>query len=154
MKLRKKLLAVAVIAAIVVSFMVYFWASNDEGGNAEKNQGTPSDAKDDTSDVTENSTDTDVLEFNAVVNGMRCVDVLVKVDINDGLTEKEAKLIAETTFTQVMGKEAMHQLDTLTFDNIQIEAHYTWGYNENDMGHVFDMNADLTTLQITVSHCF
>ena len=154
MKLRKKLLAVAVIAAIVVSFMVYFWAPKYEGGNAEKNQDTPSDAKDDTSDVTENSTDTDVLEFNAVVNGMRCVDVLVQVDISDGLTEKEAELIAETTFIQVMGEEAMHQLDTLTFDNIQIEAHYTWGYNENDTGHVFDMNADLTTLQITVSHCF
>jgi hypothetical protein len=154
MKLRKKLLVVAVIAAIVVCFMVYVWATRDEGVNAGKNQETPSDAKDNPSDVTENSTDTDVLEFKAVVNGMRCVDVLVQVDISDGLAEKEAELIAQTTFIQVMGEEVMHQLDTLTFDDTRVEAHYTWGHDENDIGHVFDMTADLTTLQITVSHCF
>jgi hypothetical protein len=147
MKLNKKLLVLAVIAALVVSVMVYVWAPRDEGVDAERNQETPSDA-------TENSNDTDLLEFKAVVNGIRCVDVLVHVNISDGLTEKEAELIAETTFIQVMGEEVMHQLDTLTFDNIQIEAHYTWGYDENDMGHVFDLTADLTTLQIIVSHCF
>jgi hypothetical protein len=154
MILRKKLLALAVIAAIVVSFMVYVWATRDEGVDAEKNQETPSDTTDNPSDVTENSSDTDLLEFKAVVNGMRCVDVLVQVDISDGLTEKEAELIAGTTFIEVMGEEVTHRLDTLTLDDTRIEAHYTWGHDENDMGHVFDMTADLTTLQITVSHCF
>jgi len=106
-----------------------------------------------TSDVTPPS-DPNITTFTAIVNGMRSVDVFVYVDISDGLTEKEAKLIAEATFIQVMGEEVTHRLDTLTFDDTQIEAHYTWGHDENDMGHVFDMTADLTTLQITVSHCF
>jgi len=154
MKLRKKLLAVALIAAITVSFVAYAWVARDEGVDAEKNQETSSDTTDNPSDATENSSDTDVLEFKAVVNGMRSVDVLVYVDISDGLTEKEAELIAGTTFIQVMGEEVTHRLDTLTFDDTQIEAHYAWGHDENDMGHVFDMIADLTTLQITVSHCF
>lgn len=138
MKLRKKLLVVALMVAIAVSFIAYTWATRDEGARAEKNQETPSD----------------VTKFKAVVNGMSSVDVLVYVDISDGLTKKEAELIAGTTFIQVMGEEVTHQLDTLTFDDTQIKAHYTWGHDENDMGHIFDMTADLTTLQITVSHCF
>jgi nucleoside-specific outer membrane channel protein Tsx len=154
MRLRKKLLAAAMIAAIAVSFVAYAWATRDEGADAEKNQESPSDTTDNPSDVTGNSSVTDVLEFKAVVNGMRSVDVFVYVDTSDGLTKKEAELIAGTTFIQVMGEEVSHQLDTLTFDDTQIEAHYTWGHDENDMGHVFDMIADLTTLQIAVSHCF
>ena len=137
MKLRKTLLVVALMVAIALSFGAYAWAAY-EGARAEKNQEAPSDA----------------ISFKAVVNGMRSVDVFVYVDISDGLTEKEAELIAEATFIQVMGEEVTHRLDTLTFDDTQIEAHYTWGHDENDMGHVFDMTADLTTLQITVSHCF
>ena len=96
----------------------------------------------------------DVIEFKAVVNGVREVDVVVHVDISDGLTEEEAELIAEATFVQVMGQNVMHLLETLAFDDNQIEAHYDWGYDESDIGHVFDMAADLTTLQMTVSHCF
>jgi len=99
-------------------------------------------------------THADVTKFKAVVNGMRDVDVFVCVDISDGLTKKEAELIVGTTFIVVMGDYVTHRLDTLTFDDTQIEAHYTWGHNEIDMGHVFDMTADLTTLQIAVSHCF
>ena len=95
-----------------------------------------------------------MIQFKAVVNDMRDVDVLVRVNISDGLSEKEAELIAEATFIQVMGQNVIRQLDTLTFDDAQIEAHYTWGYDENDMGHVFEMTADLITLQITVTHCF
>jgi hypothetical protein len=99
-------------------------------------------------------THADVTEFKAVVNGMRSVDVFVCVDISDGLTKKEAELIVGTTFILVMGDYVTHRLDTLTFDDTQIEAHYTWGHSEIDMGHVFDMTADLTALQIAVSHCF
>lgn len=91
--------------------------------------------------------------FTAVVNEMRNVDVLVQVDISDGLTEEEAKQITEATFIQVMEQTVMHKLDTLTHSDTQINAHYFWGYDETDMGHIFDMDANLITLQITVSHC-
>jgi len=138
MRLKKKVLVVALIVAIVVSFAAYAWAPRNEGAHAEKNRETPSD----------------VTKFRAVVNGMRSVDVFVCVDISDGLTEKEAELIVGTTFIMVMGDYVTDRLDALIFDDTQITAHYTWGYDENDMGHVFDMTADLTTLQITVSHCF
>ena len=154
MRLRKKLLVVAMVVAIAVSFVAYAWVAGDGGADVEKNQEPPSDATDNPSDVTENSSDTDVLEFKAVVNGMRSVDVFVCVNISDGLTEKEAELIAGTTFIQVKGEYVWRRLDTLTFDDTQIEAHYSWGYDKTDLGHVYDMTADLTTLQITVDHCF
>ena len=99
------------------------------------------------------SVPSDVTKFTAVVNEMRSVDVLVHVDISNGLTEEDAELIAEATFIEVMGERVLHQLDTLTFNDTQIKAHYTWGVDENDMGHVFDMTADLTKLLITVAHC-
>ena len=99
------------------------------------------------------STHADVTKFKAVVNGMRSVDVFVCVNISDGLTEKEAELIVGTTFIRVKGDYVTHRLDTLTFDDAKIEAHYTWGVDKNDTGHVFDVTADLTTLQITVTHC-
>ena len=153
MRLRKKLLVVAMMVAIAVSFVAYAWVTIDVGVGG-KNQGAPSDATDNPSDVTENSSDTDVLEFKAVVNGMRSVDVFVCVNISDGLTEKEAELIAGTTFIQVKGEYVWRRLDTLTFDDTQIRAHYAWGYDETDLGHIYDMTADLTTLQITVDHCF
>jgi hypothetical protein len=93
-------------------------------------------------------------QFKAVVNGMSEVDVFVRVNISDGLTEVEAKQIVEATFIQVMGKNVTRQLDAITINDSQIKAHYFWGYNENDTGHVFDMDLDLTTLKILVSRCF
>jgi len=138
MRLRKKLLVVALMVAIVLPLVAYAWIEMDEGAWAEKNQEAPSD----------------VTEFRAIVNGVRSVDVFVCVNISDGLTEKEAELIVGTTFILVMGDYVTDRLDTLIFDDTQITAHYAWGHDENDMGHVFDMTADLTTLQITVSHCF
>ena len=146
MRLRKKLLVVAMIVAIAASFAAYAWITIDIGAGG-KNQGAPSD-------VTENSSDTDVLEFKTIVNGMRNVDVFVCVNISDGLTEKEAELIAGTTFIHVKGEYVWRRLDTLTFDDTQIKAHYAWGHDETDLGHIYDMTADLTTLQIIVDHCF
>jgi hypothetical protein len=96
----------------------------------------------------------DVIKLMAIVNGMRYVSVFVTVNISDGLTGEEAEQIAEATFIKVMGEQVTYQLDTLTFNDTQIQAHYTWGVDESDMGHVFDMTADLTTLLITVNHCF
>jgi hypothetical protein len=99
------------------------------------------------------SVPSDVTKFKAIVNGMRDVDIFVNVDISNGLTREEAERITEATFIEVMGKRVMHRLDTLSFNDTQITAHYTWGVNENYMGHVFGMTADLTTLLITVNHC-
>jgi hypothetical protein len=137
MKMRKKLLIVALMVTIAVSFAAYAWATY-EGAHTEKDQ----------------EASIDVTEFKAVVNGMKNVDVNVCVDVGDGLTEEEAELIAGTTFILVMGDRVTDRLDTLIFNDAEMEAHYTWGHDENDMGHVFHMNVDLSTLQITVDHCF
>ena len=137
-RLRKKLLVVAMMIAIVVSSVAYAWVARDEGTRAKEN----------------GETLPGVTKFEALVNGMRSMDVFVCVNISDGLTEKEAELIAGTTFIQVKGEYVWRRLDTLTFDDTQIRAHYTWGYDETDLGHIYDMTADLTTLQITVDHCF
>jgi len=124
------------MVVITVSFSIYILVAS-EGVRAENNQGSSG-----------------VTNMRAIVNEKRNVDVLMSIDISDGLTEVEAKLIAELTFIQVMEQNVMHQLDTLTFNDMQITANYIWGYDENDMGHIFSMDADFTTLQITVSHCF
>ncbi|MCW4055119.1 MAG: carboxypeptidase-like regulatory domain-containing protein [Candidatus Bathyarchaeota archaeon] len=99
------------------------------------------------------STPLDVTKFTAVVNGMMSLDVFICVNIIDGLTKKEAELIVGTSFIWVKGEYFAHRLDTLTFDDAKIEARYTWGVDENDMGHVFDVTADLTKLQLTITHC-
>jgi hypothetical protein len=138
MRLRKKLLVVAMMIAISLPLVTYAWIEIDKGVWTEKNQEAAPD----------------VTKFEAVVNGMRSMDVFVCVNISDGLTEKEAELIAGTTFIQVKGEYVWRRLDALTFDDTQIKAHYTWGYDKTDLGHVYDMTADLTTLQITVDHCF
>ena len=137
-RLRKKLLVVAMMIAIAVSSVAYAWVARDEGTRAKEN----------------GETLPGVTKFEALVNGMRSLDVFVCVNISDGLTEKEAELIAGTTFIQVKGEYVWRRLDTLTFDDAQIRAHYVWGYDETDLGHIYDMTADLTTLQITVDHCF
>jgi hypothetical protein len=102
------------------------------------------------------SAPSEVTTFKAVVNEMWDVAVVADVDICNGLTRAEAEEIAEATFIEVMGKswgDVMHRLDTLTCNDTEITAHYTWGLDASDMGHVFDMTADLTTLLITVTHC-
>ena len=102
------------------------------------------------------SAPSEVTTFKVVVNEMWDVDVVVDVDICNGVTRAEAEQIAEATFIEVMGNswgEVMHRLDTLICNDTRIIAHYTWGLDENDLGHVFDMTADLTTLLITVTHC-
>lgn len=134
----KKMLVVAMMVAIAVSSVGYAWVARDEGTRAKEN----------------GETLPDVTKFEALINGMNSIDVFVCVNISDGLTEKEAELIAGTTFIQVKGEYVWRRLDTLTFDDTQIRAHYAWGYDETDLGHIYDMTADLTTLQITVDHCF
>lgn len=137
-KLREKLLVVALIIAISFPLVTYAWMEIDKDVRAEKNQESPAD----------------VTKFEAVINGMSSMDIFVCVNISDGLTDKEAELIAGTTFIHVKGEYVWRRLDALIFDDTQIIAHYTWGYDETDLGHVYNMTADLTTLQITVDHCF
>ena len=91
--------------------------------------------------------------FKVIVNGNEAQDLTAQVDLSNGLTEEEAKKVAEAAFIQTMGEEVLRRLDTITYDDEQITAHYTWGIDENDMGHVFDLNADLCALQITITHC-
>jgi hypothetical protein len=91
--------------------------------------------------------------FKVTRNGGDAPELTVQIDVNDGLTEEEATCIAEAAFIQTMGEIVMRRLDILTFDDQQITAHYTWGYDENDMGHIFDLDADLQSLQITITHC-
>ncbi len=135
--LRKKLLVAALVAVISISLAAYAWAVY-EGSRADDRQ----------------EAHPDVTKFETVVNETKNVDVYVCVDIGDGVTREEAELIVGTTSIQVKGEYVTHRLDTLTFDDARIEAHYTWGYDENDMGHVFHVDADLTNLQITVNYCF
>ncbi len=102
------------------------------------------------------SAPTEVTTFKAVVNELWNVNITVPVVVSDGVTREEAEQIAETTFIEVMKEsweEVLHRLDTLTVNDTRITAHYTWGINENDLGHIFDVTADLTTLRITVTHC-
>ena len=90
--------------------------------------------------------------FEVILNGNEAPDLTLQVDLINGLTEDEAKNIAEAAFVRTLeGK--LHRLDGITYDNQQIVAHYTWGYDENDMGHIFDITAEITKLQITIVHC-
>jgi hypothetical protein len=138
MSLRKKLLIIALMAAIAISSFAYAWVGKDDGQDAQEPEDTlPS-----------------VTKFEVIVNGVRSLDIFVCVNISDGLTQQEAELIAGTTFIHVKGEAVWRRLETLTFDDTQINAHYAWGHNETDLGHIYDMTADLTTLQIVVDHCF
>jgi len=90
--------------------------------------------------------------FTAVVNEGRKLDVVVDVDITDGVSEEEAREIAETTFLTIMGNTT-HRLDSIIIEGQLIKAHFIWGANEEDLGHIFDMTVDLTSSTITVTHC-
>jgi hypothetical protein len=138
MNLRKKLVLIALIAAIALSSFAYAWVGKDNGNGIQETE-------DDLPSVT---------QFEVIVNGIRRLDVSVCVNISDGVSYQEAELIAGTTFIYVKGESVWRRLETLTFDDTQIKAHYAWGLNEADLGHVYDMTADLTTLQIVVNHCF
>jgi hypothetical protein len=95
---------------------------------------------------------THLTTFEVILNGNEVPDLTVQVDLGNGLTEEEAKEISEVAFNQTLG-DKLHRLDTITYDDERIIAHYTWGYDENDMGHIFDIAADLTNLKIIIDHC-
>lgn len=133
--MRRQLAVAALVVVVIISSAAYAWTEY---------QSSPADDEQEQSGV---------VRFKTVVNGAKSLDVCVSVNISDGLTRKEAELIVGTAFIQVMGECVMHRLDTLTFDDARIDAHYTWGYDENDMGHIFDISVDLVALEIRVDHC-
>jgi hypothetical protein len=91
--------------------------------------------------------------FDVNLNGNPAQNLTVQVDLGQNLTQPQATTIVEAAFNQTMGTQVMHQLDTLTYNATNITAHCTWGYGETDMGHVWDLTADLHALQLTVTHC-
>jgi hypothetical protein len=92
--------------------------------------------------------------FKVEVNTTPFSDLTVPVELSTGVTQEKAELIAKATFVHVKGEETLFRLDDLTFSDKEMTARFTWGVDENDMGHIFELAADLTTLQITVNHCF
>lgn len=103
--------------------------------------------------VTSSQTPTPSTTFKVVVNTNPFSDLIVPVELSTGLTQEKAELIAKATFVHVMGEKSLFRLDDLTFTDKQMTARFTWGVDENDMGHIFELTADLTTLQIAVTHC-
>lgn len=91
--------------------------------------------------------------FKVTVNTTPVSDLTVPIDLSSGVTREQAQEIADATFIHVKGEKALFRLDDLTFNENRITARYTWGVDENDMGHIFELTADLATLQITVTHC-
>jgi len=92
--------------------------------------------------------------FTVEVNSNPIADLTVPVELSTGVTQEKAEAIAEATFVHVKGEETLFRLDDLAFTDKQITARFTWGVDENDMGHIFELTADLTSLQITINHCF
>lgn len=76
----------------------------------------------------------------------------IPVVVDDGLTREECELVAERVFTGVMG-DTLHRLDELSLDGSRMEASYTWGVNESDMGHFFNITGDVASRTLVVTHC-
>jgi hypothetical protein len=104
--------------------------------------------------VTRSQPPTSSTTFKVKVNSNPYSDLTVPVELSTGVTQEKAELIAKATFVHVKGEETLFRLDDLSFTDKQITARFTWGVDENDMGHIFELTADLTNLQITVNHCF
>jgi len=159
------LIAVAIVVAGVANHYSV-GETGDTSDNAERQDTTPTaqpnvEESEATTPTTEPETTEpeparpeDIVRFRVIVNEVQELEVLVPVNVADGLTREEAELIAEETFIQVKGAAIMRRLDSLTLDEYSIEAHYTWGLDESDMGHVFDITVDITSRLITVAHCF
>ena len=71
----------------------------------------------------------------------------------NGIDSDEATKIADAIFEFVMGQKVVGVLESLDTTLGFVAAHYVWGYNTEDLGHVFDMKANLWTENIEVTHC-
>ena len=102
--------------------------------------------------MTQIKPETLLVEFNVSVNEQKEVILYIPVDLNDGISKEDCELIAEKVFTEIMG-DAMHRLDKLSINGSKMDASYTWGINENDMSHFFDISGDVASHALTVTHC-
>ena len=75
------------------------------------------------------------------------------IDKWNGIDSDEATKIADVTFEFVMGQKVVRVLESLNTALGFVEAHYIWGYNAEDLVHIFDMKANLWTGTIEVTHC-
>jgi hypothetical protein len=91
--------------------------------------------------------------FAMVVNENSVADLIVPIELTESLTRQQAEKIANAAFIHVKGENTLFLLDSITFNDQEIFAHYIWGINENDMSHIFDLTADLINLQIEITHC-
>ena len=91
--------------------------------------------------------------FEVVVNGNQVTDLIVPIDLTEGLTEDTAEKIAKATFIHVKVENTLFLLDSISFTDQEIVAHLIWGINEDDLSHVFDLTVDLISLRIEVTHC-
>ena len=76
----------------------------------------------------------------------------IPVVMDDRLTMEWRELAAERVFAGIMG-DTVHRLDGLSLGGSRMEASYTWGVNENDMGHFFDISGDVASCTLVVTHC-
>ena len=91
--------------------------------------------------------------FSLVVNGGSRGSINLLVPRNAGFTNSQAVRVSEEVFVTVMGSNVIHRLDEISVEGNLIRAHYTWGVNESDMGHVYDMTLNVITLTIDITHC-
>jgi hypothetical protein len=104
--------------------------------------------------ITSSQAPTPSTTFKVEVNNNPFSDLTLPVGLSTGVTQEKAELIAKATFVHVKGEATLFRLDDLTFTDEEITARFTWGVDENDMMHIFELTADLTNLAITVNHCF
>lgn len=92
-------------------------------------------------------------QFVVVVNEGRKFDLSVDVDVSDGISREEAEVIGERVFVAVLGSEVLRRLDSISFEKDLVTIHYTWGYDEQDLGHFLEAVVDPSSLTIKVTHC-
>jgi len=92
--------------------------------------------------------------FRVLVNGQDRGSLTIEgINKWDGIDSDEAIKMADATFRFVMGGNVLGVLTGFNIGLGVVEAHYVWGYDAADLGHVFDMKADLWTGTIVVTHC-
>ncbi len=92
--------------------------------------------------------------FEVNVNENPFSDLVVAADLTQPVTKQVAQKIADAVFVHVKGENTLYQLNSITFNSEEIIADYVWGYNQEDMSHVFELNVDLVNLKVDVNHCF
>jgi hypothetical protein len=91
--------------------------------------------------------------FEMNVNQNNFSDLVLAIDLTQILTTQTAQKIADAIFIHVKGENTLHQLNSITFNNKEIIANYTWGYNQEDISHIFELKANLQNLSVEANHC-